>query len=962
MAEVQPNWQFPLVDVTATRKGNRTATPPGMASRIIGADGNDIAGLRPSAGFRKVVDLRYGYGNDALLAANGGLDAGGTLLDFFPVTFRVGDSKYAYGFVYRVMDDDLEKTVIRVVFRVGNDDLTWHTDHALGFTSGLTGADSYFGEQMHVEVFGRFVYVLRSSLTPVMFYVTEPTPGTYTLVVNTDTGPGAPPTISNPSKNSVSAHVVLDSGNGRTADKDLTDVVTVMAPPTGVDADAKVVYFGFSGLSKVSLDNSNFRTNPNLYVRNPAVTGGLVDTNIVGPSTIGLWATPPQADPSWFDVASWNGAGMAAYAYPVPPGGPQNERYKWGWNRGARQATEPMGFNNNFGFVWAYQLYDTRTGRRSLLSNRMLSDHDGYGATAVEEVITVNSSGNQVSSMLRTTFPMFQIIYDHAKYDTVRLYRGRPAQGLNQDEVLLSLEGEVTLASYLIDTQPVNPAWKVAAYFPKLSESEISQQETFIGDDVSLEQMPAAGSALIYEGSMLLGKMGEIDDKIGGLGKFVWSSLNDVSVEIVPASNRYPLQIPDEEIERFCRLGPNVVGFSKVTQYLIRREINYLKAQPMHMGFGVVGARAACEVGSDVYFLTEHGLQGLSASGKLDDIHVIDDIIQRTWSGHLGQVEMAFDSTPAIVFVLSPLHQHIAAMYLRTGKLIEFLDVPFLHVTEGNIPYNVELAGSPLQRRAVFVQYAINGGFEPSKRFRVFVYDYDRSSGKIQLLHPDNTCDSIFTLYEEVDPTDDVIKTNQGVGTDIEGCYLYVLSGPHAGNKHLVKWADAGDTFKLSAQTSVRYPIDTVFGLSPMYYEWIGSQLGMVSENGMAFSSGYDYFATRHVDSLNCVFVDVDGATADTNTARFQGAIYSGTSVTAEDVRFPQDNQRGVVQSVVEGVSVYAAAFSDPSGSSVEGRSGVAGNALFPSVRIYTPNLDFRLLSVVVVGTIRSMDALRSRE
>lgn len=947
MAELRTEWPYPLLGASGSRKAPRTATPPNMAFRVVGVDGNDEGGLKPSTGFRQVVDLDYGYGDEDALTLDGGYLAGGEMTAFFPVTFRISDTKYAHGFVYEVVNRTLNKAVYRLKFKIGGE-ATWRTCYSMGFGKGLLGGSAdYADEQFHVQVFGRFVYCFRSSKQPFVFYVDEPTLGTYNLIVRESTGGGVAPLMTNPTLNSVSAITTADTV-ARPANMDLDAVLTDMTAPAVAEAEARVIYFGFSNIQKVTDGGAVDHNSPFLLVRNPPLSTGVTDLPINGPSDIGLWATPPQPDPTFQDFLPFINNVPATPVYPTPA--TYGEYNGAMWSDGVRPDDQPYGFlKTGTPFVWAYRLYDSRTGLYSPLSNRMSSTDDGYGASA----FFVRNSGT-TTSWQGVTFPMVQIIYNNTKYDTMLLYRGRNQAALTLDDIVLSLERAITLADFHIDTQPVDTAWSVAAYFPTLSEPELSQQEVYDGLDTFSTEMPHAGSALFYEATMLMGKMGEIDDEVGGLGKFVWSSLSDVSVELVSPSSRYVLQTPDEEIERFLRLGPNAVGLSRLSQYFIRREYDYLKAMPLHIGFGVVNARAAAEVGSNVYFMSQTGLQVLTPDGGLSDVGAIDNLVQNEWVDDLSDVEMAYDAAAGVLFVLNPNKDSMACLWLRKGRLTEFEDIPFEHVTEGDALG----MDNRLHRQAIFVHQETIG--TPAYRWRVYVYDYSKSKSGFTLLQP-AAGDRVFTNAVPLLPGTTSIVIDSGTfPLDIGGCYLYWLDGADAGARVKIVRRVSGTQVETEA-LPVGIGKGGYLGLSPVLVEWVGPQVGMKSADGFMFS-GMDFHAAKHVDGVVGVFSNVSiGSGVPTTLARYQGFVYVGDAEDEADKKFPEGTAREAVRSIEDGPSRYNVAFGNPTTESTGGRYGVHGWALHPGVRIFVPDIDYRLLSVKAFGNIRDDDAIRSR-
>jgi len=948
MAELKPRWRFDMLGVSEDRRTTRIGTSSDAAALLVGIDGNLDGGIHPSTGFKDVVELEYGYKDDAALISSGGYKAGGVLAGIDGVTFRIGDSKYAYGWVYRVLNDTQDKAVIRLKIRIGSS-TTWITDYDLSFPKGLLGGgEAYAGEQFHVQVFGRFVFVLRAGKEPLVFNINETSPDVFELIVSTDTGPGPAPVLGTPTINSAGAKVT--AGGGRTANQDVTQILTAMTPPGTGDSQARILFFGFSNVFKVNGGGPDL-TNPYLHVRN-LPSPNQADEALKGPSDLGLWASPPQPDPAFGTVVWYQNGVPATPIYTTP----HTEFEGLAYNRSASPSGSPQGLR--YPPVWAYRLYDSRTGRFSGLSNRIQPNRDIYGQAGQEETVGTNSNGELASQVLPVSFPMFQVIYNKTRYDTLFLYRSKlNTDGLSPDEVVLSLEKQITLSDYHIDSQPVNPDWKVAAYFITLTDSELTQQPTWTATADYLEDMPKAGSALSYEGTMLFGKMSQLDTNTSGLGKVVWSSLLEISPELVSPSDYYPLYTPDEEVERFTRLGPNVAGFTRLGSYLFRRETQYMKGMAMHKGFGIVNHRAACEVGSDVYFITESGLNIISSTGKMQDLSAINHVIQTEWKDDLASVQMAYDQAASAVFILNPIQYKIIVLWLKNSRISEFYDTEFDFVCEADSPLDPEVSGSRLQRRATFVTTISPNGVD--KFWRVFTYDYARSKDAPLTLNPSGNL--IYTLKNALNFDVGQVDVNEAIATGIEKCRLYVLEGPYAGVSLRVLYKIDIDSIAIEART-ISLPAGTRLGLSPMFVQWMGPMLGMENEQGMMFT-GRDFNATRYVDGMRCAFTDVTNEfSAPSDLMRYQGAIYSGTNTLPTDARFPTDNRRGSVQSLEDGLSKYAVSFSDPTDNTFDARTGVQGNILFPSVKIFIPGVDYTLLSVSVTGTIRSEDAMRLRE
>lgn len=910
MSEVKTSWKFPLLAVNETKRTVRPAVPQGMAWELIGVDGSEEGTLRPAPGFKHVHTLTGNLGTVPQETAGGS-----------QVTFRASSSQYAYGWVYRVKEQASNTCKVFLEYRIGSD-LTWNGP------VDLVGEKDYGDKQLNVVVVGRFVYVFVEGNEPFLFYLNETSPGTFELVIQEDTGPGKSP------------EVFAQAAQFAAIATDLTDVLADMAPPTEASARARFLMFFFG----------NYGSG---FASERPTQGASSGASLAGPSDLDLWATPPQNDPvfstsgsvHYFKTVRLEDDDIAPILLAQP------------------------NTLNAAAYAFAYVLYDSRTGRRTQPSDIATISHRSRESSAV----FWPGGGWEIG------FPAIDLIYDPAKYDTLLLYRSMGVQasfnGLNpvppeNNAFLLKLDSVVTLETYQTDDQP-DPSggvdWARAVYFMHLYDSELPLQDNLNQDSTFLEDMPTGGSSIFYENTMLVGKTGHLDPDIGGLGVAQWSNLLQFSVELYSPRDKYLLGLPTEEVERFCKLGPNVLALTKACLYLVRKETIFLKFFPIHEGFGVTGDRAATTVGSDVYYMSEEGLKILDSDATLSDVNSLNNLVQQ-WRGELADIQIEFDPTAKVLFILNPTRRQMALLWMQTGKVTEMADAPFTHAWRGDVPYNVDTEGSPLQKRAMFVQGLDQYGDDSGWCWRVFVWDYARQKTNPLTLDPSGPI--LLTTTQALNSGNQLTITAAGWGGRLEGCKLYVLDGPLAGQSATISRRVSSSVLEFEDDVSNLYGLASGVrvGLSPVYFRWVGHTLPVQAseeQGGVQFAEAHDWFYTRHVDSLGCVFADVSfpdvvSEDEDNHDPRFEALMYRGNETEPRASAFPTGEEDQKVTSIENGLTTYFAAFTDPgedSAGGLEGRYGVASHALFPGVAIYVPGLDFRLLSVVVTGTIRDSQA-----
>jgi hypothetical protein len=137
--------------------------------------------------------------------------------------------------------------------------------------------------------------------------------------------------------------------------------------------------------------------------------------------------------------------------------------------------------------------------------------------------------------------------------------------------------------------------------------------------------------------------------------------------------------------------------------------------------------------------------------------------------------------------------------------------------------------------------------------------------------------------------------------------------------------------------------------ISPVYVRWSGSLLGYNDAVSQENPSPGGLHKVRLADSLSAYFSSVDGAptldTVDSGDLFYRGIIFEGDSNTYKSTGIPTDLSGTVVKSIVDGESTNWVGFET---------HGVRGMALSPGIEVFCPDLDFRLLSVIIEGKVMS--------
>lgn len=662
-------------------------------------------------------------------------------------------------------------------------------------------------------------------------------------------------------------------------------------------------------------------------------------------------------------------------------------------------------------YVFAYELFDSKTGRRSGISEIVQARATDFSDLPTTDPITTEEDETQVKS----GYAMIDLVYDATKFDYAYIYRSVNTEnaGGTFSAGVLNLDNLIKLDEYLIrgyqptgEGQTATP-YKRAAYVYRLSDLELIYQATYQNESVFDEKMPFGGVVEWYDGTLMMSSINATPvsssvetltegDTLRGLGELRWSSMTERSPEMFSPMNRYVPNVPSNEIINLTKVGSAVVGFSRDRMYHIRKDggggMGFLRVLELHEGFGVASSFCSDTVASTIYFLTTKGIKAVDNQGRLDDVRGFDFLITDEWSSTLDNISIAFDPLSSVLFVLNPDKQEACCMWFNTAKTSLLKDMNFSEVRKGPWPSDLNNAASDLVDRALFVQNTPTSGISldgvTGYRPRVYVYDYNYSktitnslsfNGQRRLTMMDGEGDSRFALsaYSGSQPSEkSTIKLNVTGGEKISdewvGAYLYVIKSATASlvgtkakitsiaNAQVQKYTSgSGDTTITVDGTAFRsLAAGDRVGVSPVYMRWIGHNLGMNSESGEKFA-GIDFHRTRHVDGMGLSITDVSGPpTSDSKVDnKYRSLVFSGANLTPIEKVEPKDLNGTTIASLVDGVSTNWAAFgADSNAIALQGSYGLNGPALTPGLEVFCPDLDFRLLSVVVSGKILASD------
>lgn len=674
-----------------------------------------------------------------------------------------------------------------------------------------------------------------------------------------------------------------------------------------------------------------------------------------------------------------------------------------------RQNNEDINYLEPGDYAFAYQLYDSRSGRWSALSKIAQArstdfDPDGSGALSATSL-----------------YAAIEVSYDSAQYDQMYVYRSVKVQDAGGTYVagILHLDRIVDLGDYLT----VNSGsglfvgdYDQSIYYYELEDKQLVYQETF-NDLVTFDQeVPKAGASIWYEGVMLLGAIRDAEastddenrrnDKVRALSDIRYSSLLYNSGELFPPGNRYVPSQAATPVVAFVQAGPHVIGFSRDKQYHFRKSGTYLKPEEMHDGFGVTGPHALDTVGSAVYFVTTKGVKVVDAMGQLEDVRAFNETIIERWQGDLTSVSVAYDPQVSALFILNPVRYEGCVLWYNSAISSSLDDLRFRQVARGVWPSDVEgytgalfkidpedagITGwdSPLLQRAMFLEKApraadVDSVTDSVWRQRVFVADFGReklqgtgtgaSESRFSMMP--FTGDSIFlvkTAFNSTTPnlevklTDSSYSGTHELGNDVWNCKVYVLwsaTSSLIGQSAWVKYrVSVNGTLALSEGVGylAGLAVGDVVGLSPVKMRWIGCPLAAAEEEAGTPDDPNNYFQGRAAQAISCAFSDAQGFHLESGhaaEARFTGLLYKGSTTTPTARAFSRGDDNDRARSIYDNENPCVAGFSE---STTQGRHGLLGLSMTPGIEITCPDIDYRVVAVKVSGRLLDTGSSKRR-
>jgi hypothetical protein len=938
MATEIPNvtWEISCSETRVDKQGVRSSVDQGAFWEIIGTDVGAEGAVTPFKGFELGDQFDLG---DSTGSANSNHDERSRLLDARPVHLRMGATDYAYGYVLRYTrkaNPELSDIFLRL-WR--SDTASWYpnADRAVLIHDGASGAGIPSTYEMGVTTYGRFLYVTVQSPTgtedPLVWYFdTTGTAVTATTRVTKPMGPGQRPKM-------------FTQANGNT--------------PLSVNSLTQ------AGVTYPAIGQVN-----------------LTDALPRGTSTTALQVWLPV------DAHGLTAAGDYTGSTAPPSGTTGNCAFLIGTDIPDDDFGENM-FAGDFvtllpgSYAFAYQLVDSKSGRRSAISDIVYVTSSDFAETVSTDPETYVARQKQA---------YIEIVYNSNLYDRAIIYRSVRVEGVggSYQAGILHTDRIIDLVNFQTCAQPTAPNAHVkrAVYFYRFGDQALVYRPTWDDRELFDAEVPAAGEIAMWGKTMLASNIrgplaagGRAADLMpatlmGQLGETRYSSLYQESPELFPPMNKLVPSTPGNSVIRWVTLDNQMVGFSRDRQYwLYRDEQLDIQWVEKHVGFGTVSKNACEVVGTLCYFLNDKGMKAVDVNGQVDDVRSYNSLYIGPWADDLNYVSMGYDVLKGTLYVFNSAHKHVVQYNFNTASTGELLDVPCRIVRSGKWPGNTgpdsdyalgpsAAAVKPLTQRALFFQdttLRVSGSFnDRPKHCRVWLPRVDASllgyyvgstdelnaspltlgtngtasGGQVPVTVPDaptgtwNTFNG-WTMYSDGAPDGGEIRK------------LIYVDGTASGADWIGTWRydDTGTWVSWSSQNL------TLGLLGGIYTRVMSRPLMPQAEQGQVFDTGYS--RVRKVDSIGALFTGV------TALGKYRGVVAIGNATEYLHGSFPTDRSGTVLDgSIRDANNPVEWNFSRFGTGGAGTRHGVQALIISPGVEMCTLGMSYDLVSFTVRGSV----------
>jgi hypothetical protein len=565
-----------------------------------------------------------------------------------------------------------------------------------------------------------------------------------------------------------------------------------------------------------------------------------------------------------------------------------------------------------------------------------------------------------------------------------------------------------TLTNFGIEVLPTTAGGATAStrqrvvFFYSLNEDELLYRPLYTGPLRFDDDMPRAGTAKFLDNILVAANItpppittlnqGTEDeftsaDPYRGGGETKYSQVEKYAAELFPPQNQYTPSDPANRILSLVRTGPNMLGLSEDRLYHIRREQDVM-VRELHEGMvGVVNPQAATVAASQVFTISPRGVKIIGTNGSLDNMAVLDTLIREKWKDNHDKLKIAFDPFISTLFFYNPVNGEAACTWFETSTMTELKDLPFTDVKMANFPnaetfattaggtgYSPTFGGDRVRRALWLMNHPDRANLSAGTTWKPRIYVANHVRDRKALTGGDTAVYAQQsynrrTLMDIIGPTLFTLSSGQGSSSLVctagngnsqaasdscIGAFVYVLEDTDQtkiGNKAQIKSVTkSSSAITITLMTSLDCSASAKIGISPVFVECTAHQVGAIVSTSRGPQEAEDVHRLKQIDETRMHFIDVSGNNSSDTACKFQGIVYAGNEETPPHRNVPEKPDGSAIASVLDGSSLFPAVFG--SDSSFTGVQGPLGFTLTPGIRIFCPDVDYRLQSMVCNGQV----------
>jgi len=446
-----------------------------------------------------------------------------------------------------------------------------------------------------------------------------------------------------------------------------------------------------------------------------------------------------------------------------------------------------------------------------------------------------------------------------------------------------------------------------------MDDEELVLQESY---DVAVESAGSEprGDRIYYmDGRMFLARASLLG--LNTRGDVYFSPGDSVKPETFQDLSMFPIPRPSDRIECFVRAGDYLYGIANTRMFRFAVNGTSVATERIAHGWGLLNRNCVVEASGNLFVLGQNALfQVNGATGNGETIGVVERLLadSRTWADDLASLFLVYDSVSSCLYIVNPVQEEAIALWGTTRTVTRLKDMNFVAATSGPHPVDGGID------RAYFI--TANGLIvTPADLGSDISSDPQTQLGVTGTVNGSITGSSGITNIQDSAASFD---------SDLQDCYVYILSGSEAGNKYLIS-SNTGTALTIVNTGTLNVAAGDRYAVSPIPMEWTGWPLAGMEE---AAPQPIDQFYQRIAIAMG---LHVGRLTGETDSNNAQATV--GLTTDPYGTLDVSD-------------TIYLTLYP----RSCYGKTPLGEPIMFPVFRCYASNLGITLRGVHVLGELTS--------